>query len=143
MYYIAEKVGKIMRYILVAFILTVIQSHAEVSMSSTERVDKSPDRQDHPVVRPSDKRDRPKRPVKTYYFTNVVSNCDKYIDIIEKKDNEIEALKQELYRLRSVEQALLRKELKEEYKLEMKKFENRQNNIETKSKAVISDEPLD
>ena len=119
-----------MRYVLFLFIFTVTQGFTEVTMSSTGRLEKSSDKEEHSVVKPSDKPERPKRPVRTYYYTNVINNCDKYIEIIEKRDEEIKALKGELYRLRSVEQSELRKELKEEYELEMKKFENRQNKIE-------------
>lgn len=112
-----------MRFILL-FALTFIlsQSHAEVT--ATAKMEKKSDRAEH-SEREKDKTDRLKRPVRQYYYTTVISNCEKYIEIIEKRDQEIAALKEELYRLRSVEQAELRKELKKEYELEMQKFEER------------------
>ena len=130
-----------MRYILFAFIFILTQSSAEVSMLPS---DKEHPRPEHPIVKPPEKPDKPyKRIHRHYYYTNIISECDKYIEIIEKRDEEIKALKEELYRLRSVEQSELRKELKEEYKREMKKFENRQSHMESKSKAVISDSPIE
>ena len=119
------KAGKTMRYILFAFIFILTQSSAEISMLPS---DKERPRPEHPIVKPPEKPDKPhKRIHRHYYYTNIISECDKYIEIIEKRDEEIKALKEELYRLRSVEQSELRKELKEEYKREMKKFENRQS----------------
>lgn len=133
-----------MRYILFALILILTQSSAQVSMGQTENADKKPPRPEHPITKPPHKPDRPIKGVhRHYYYTNIISECDKYIEIIEKRDEEIKALKEELYRLRSVEQAQLRKELKDEYKREMKKFENRQSNVKSKSEAVISDTPID
>ena len=35
------------------------------------------------------------------YYTNVTSDCEKYIDIIGQKDQEIEALKKELHLITS------------------------------------------
>lgn len=117
-----------MRYILLALILILTQSSAQVSMGQTENVDNERPRPEHPIAKPPHKPDKPiKRVHRHYYYTNIISECDKYIEIIEKRDEEIKALKEELYRLRSVEQSELRKELKEEYKLEMKKFDERRS----------------
>ena len=131
-----EKVGNTMRYMLFAFIFILTQSSADVSMLPS---DKERPRPEHPIVKPPEKPEKPyKRIHRHYYYTNIISECDKYIEIIEKRDQEIKALKEELNRLRSVEQSQLRKELKDEYKREMKKFENRQKHMESRSKAVIS-----
>lgn len=114
-----------MRKILIAFTVLVTLSWADVSMSSTQKSDKDSHRPEDPIVRPKKKPDRPFRPVPTYFYSSVITNCDQYLQIIEKRDAEIKALKEELYRLRSIEQAQLRKELKEEYEREMKKFNER------------------
>lgn len=130
-----------MRYMLFAFIFILTQSSADVSMLPS---DKERPRPEHPIVKPPEKPEKPyKRIHRHYYYTNIISECDKYIEIIEKRDQEIKALKEELNRLRSVEQSQLRKELKDEYKREMKKFENRQKHLESKSKAVISDSQIE
>ena len=118
-----------MRFVLLlAFILMLSQSYGEVTV--TGKMEKKSDRAEHLDIE-SDRANRLKRPVRQYYYTTVISNCEKYIEIIEKRDQEIAALKEELYRLRSVEQAELRKELKKEYELEMQKFDERGNHTKT------------
>lgn len=77
-----------------------------------------------------------------YYYTNVVSTCDEYIEIIEEKEQEIEALKKEIERLRSVAQVQLQKKLSEEHAKEMKKFDERKSGIKTENSMSISNEPV-
>ena len=136
-----------MKFLLLAFTLTFSQTFAEVSMRPTEEATILPIEPTHPIERPP----KPKRPKEkyllmhqdNYYHTNIISNCDQYIKIIEEKDKEIEALKKEVESLRNKEQLKLQKSLKKSYEKEMQKFENRQSSIHTKSKAVISDTPID
>ncbi|MDQ7046973.1 MAG: hypothetical protein Q9M39_04910 [Sulfurovum sp.] len=78
-----------------------------------------------------------------YYNTNITSNCDKYIDKLRQKNEEIEALKKEIESLKNKEQAKLQKKLKKEYNAGLKEFENRQSDHSTKSRAIISDKPID
>lgn len=140
-----------MKYLLLAFTLTFTQIFAEVSMRQTEEPAILPVEPTHPIVRPPIRPEKPIRPKEkyllmhqdNYYHTNIVSNCDQYIKIIEEKDKEINALKQEVESLRKKEQRKMQESLKEAYDKEMQKFENRQSSIQTKNKAVISDTPID
>ncbi|NOR56794.1 MAG: hypothetical protein GQ531_11395 [Sulfurovum sp.] len=77
------------------------------------------------------------------YYTNVTSNCEKYIDIISQKDQEIEALKKELHSIKSKEHAIMQKKLQKEHAQELKEFDNRKADKTTKSRAIISDKPID
>ena len=60
-----------------------------------------------------------------YYTTTIVKNCDSYINIINKKNEEIEALSNEIKHLRENKYEIMRQQLKEEYNKELKKFEER------------------
>ena len=60
-----------------------------------------------------------------YYTTTIEKNCDRYINIINEKNREIEALTKEINNLRENKYEIMRKQLKEEYDKEMKKFEER------------------
>ena len=68
-----------------------------------------------------------KRPViyHHYYTTTIERNCDSYINIINKKNKEIEALSKEIKHLRENKYEIMRQQLKEEYDKELKKFEER------------------
>lgn len=93
---------------------------------------------------------RPRRPATkyllvnqdNYYYTNVLSDCDEYLEIIEENEKEIEALKKEIDRLRSVAQAQLQKKLSEKHAKEMKKFDERKSGIRTQNRMNISNEPV-
>lgn len=93
---------------------------------------------------------RPIRPKKkhilmrqyNHYNTNVIENCDQYVKIIEEKDKEIKALKEEIDRLRNVAQTQLQKKLREEHAKEMKKFDERKSGIRTQNRMNISNEPV-
>ena len=78
-----------------------------------------------------------------YYTTNTTNSCESYIEILNQKDLEIAALKKELESLKSKEQRIQQKKLKDEYEQGLKQFENRKSNSMTKSRAVISDKPID
>jgi len=136
-----------MKYILLIGTLLITQSFAEVSASTTTREDKVRKESSHFI---SKRRKRHVRPAYKYYllnqdnhyYTNIVSNCDKYLRIIEQKDKEIEVLKKEINRLRGTEQGTLQKKLKEEYDLKMKKFDERKSGIRTQNSMRISTEPI-
>ena len=78
-----------------------------------------------------------------YYTTNTTNNCESYIEMLTQKDLEIAALKKELESLKNQEQAKMQKKLQKEYNQELKEFDNRKSNNTTKSRAVISDKPID
>lgn len=130
-----------MKYILLAFTLMLSQSFAEVSMRPPEEVTKPI----HPIVRP----EKPKKYKEKYlllhqdnhYYTNVVSNCNKYLKLIEQKEKEIEVLKKEIKRLRGSKQVELQKKLNEEYELQLKMFDERKSGIRTQNRMRISNEP--
>ena len=77
------------------------------------------------------------------YYTNVTPSCEKYIEIIDQKDQEIEALKKELHEIISKENKKSQEKLQKEYAQELKGFENRKIDKTTKSRAIISDKPID
>ena len=60
-----------------------------------------------------------------YYTTTKEKNCDRYINIINKKNKEIEALSKEIKNLREKKYEIMRQQFKEEYDKEIKKFEER------------------
>ena len=97
-----------------------------------------------PAVRPVKPIDRPiSRPVivrKYYnYYTNTVSSCDKYVRIIEQKDQQIDRLKKEIESLKGKEHTKFQKNLKIEYEQELKKFDERKSGIKTKNSIDVSD----
>jgi len=60
-----------------------------------------------------------------YYTTTIEQNCDRYINIINEKNKEIEALSREINNLKEKRYEIMRQQFKEEYDKEMKKFEER------------------
>lgn len=123
---------------------------AEVSASATPPEDIVKEESTHYI---SKRRKRTIRRVKppykyyllnqdNHYYTNVVSNCNKYLAIIEKKDKEIEVLKKEINRLRGTVQTELQKKLKEEHDLQIKMFHERKSGIRTQNRMLISNEPV-
>ncbi|GIU01196.1 hypothetical protein TSL6_17020 [Sulfurovum sp. TSL6] len=60
-----------------------------------------------------------------YYTTTIEKNCDRYINIINEKNKEIEALSTEIKHLRENKYEIMRQQLKEEYNKELKKFEEK------------------
>ena len=98
-----------------------------------------------PITKPNLPISKPVRPrvnQDNYYNTNTTSSCESYIEIINQKDAEISALKKELESLKNKEQAKMQKKLQKEYNQELKEFDNRKVDRTTKSKAVISDKPI-
>lgn len=140
-----------MKNILLGCILLMTHTFADVSVNTIDEAKILPIEPTNPIVIPPIKRVKPIRPATKYllmnqdnhYYTNVVSNCDKYLEIIDQKDKEIEVLKKEIESLRNKEQSKMQKSLKEAYDKEMQKFENRKSSIHTKSRAIISDTPID
>ncbi len=88
-------------------------------MSTTKKIIRKP-------IKKPRKKPR-KRPIiyHHYYTWTIEKNCDSYIRIINEKDREIEALTKEIKNLRANKYEIMRKQLKEEYDKEMKKFEER------------------
>lgn len=139
-----------MKNILVCCMLLMTHTFADVTVRSTTQAEILQKKPTQPIVKPI----RPIRPIRpankylllnqdNHYYTNVVSNCDEYLEIIDQKDKEIEALKKEIESLRNKEQRKMQKSLKEAYDKEIQKFENRKSSIHTKSRAIISDTPID
>jgi len=79
---------------------------------------------------------------RNYYNTNYEINCDKYIEILAQKDQEILALKNELEKLQNKEQQKLSKTLKESYDAELEAFDNRKSSIKTENSVTISKKPI-
>lgn len=137
-----------MKYILLGCTLLLTQNFADVSARATPPEDKVRKDSSHFI---SKRRKRPVKPVHKYYllnrdhyfYTNVMSNCNKYLRIIEQKDKEIETLKKEIDRLRGRAQKSLQKKLKEEYDLKMKRFDERKSGIRTQNSMRISTEPIE
>ena len=142
-----DKGRKIMKNILLSFTLLITHAFAEVSASATTPEDRVKAKSTHSVAK---RKKRSIRPAYKYfllnqdhhYYRNSVFNCNKYLKIIEQKDKKIEALKKEIDRLRGPEQSELRKKLKEEHDLKMKKFDERKSGIRTQNIMRISTEPV-
>lgn len=70
--------------------------------------------------------------------------CQKYVDIIKTKDEQIKALKQEIASLQGGEQQDLQKQLKAKYDKEMKEINEKRlkrDKKETTNSIIISDKP--
>jgi len=77
-----------------------------------------------------------------YYQQNHVSNCDKYIDIIARKNNEIKKLTTELNIFRAKEGAILQKKLKAKHHDALLEFEKHKSSTHTTNSITISKEPI-
>ena len=135
-----------MKNILIIFILLSVLISADVVMKKAEK--EKPE-----ISLPIEKPIRPIHPIRpivntgivyqdNYYNDNYTSNCQQYIDILAKKDEEILALRSELSKLQNKEQQKLSKSLKKSYNEELEAFENRKNSINTKNSVTISTEPI-
>lgn len=135
-----------MKYILLGCILLITQGFAEVSARATPPEDRVKNDRDHLI---SKRRKKPLRQDHKYYllnrdyyfYSNVASNCDRYLRIIEEKNREIEILKNQINRLRGRSQESLQQKLKEEYELKIKKFDERKSGIDTQNTIRIFTEP--
>ena len=100
------------------------------------------ERPEHPIIRPPH---RPSiRPAvvyqDNYYTTNVMENCQQYIDQIEELNHEINELNREIDRLQAIEDARLQKTLQEKNRQELEAFENRKNTVKTKNSIEITNQ---
>ena len=116
---------------IVSIILSTILMGIEAKQSTPQRT--------LPIKKPNIKA---KHVEHNNYYTNVTPSCEKYIDIIDQKDQEIEVLKKELQEIKSKENKKRQEKLQKEYAQELKDFDNRNINKTTKSRAVISDKPI-
>jgi len=132
-----------MKYILLGCILLITQNFAEVSARATPPEDKVKKDRDHFISKRRKKVDRPYYLLNrdTVYYANVGCDCDKYLRIIEEQEREIEVLKNEINRLRGTSQGSLQQELKEEYEMKIKKFDERKSGIDTQNTIRIFTEP--
>lgn len=139
-----------MKYILLSCILLITQNFAEVTAHQTPSEDKVKKESDRFISKRRKRSDRKVRPAykyyllnrDTYYYRNVMPDCDTYLRIIAQKDREIEALNNEIDRLRGTAQESLQNKLKKEYELKLKKFDERKSSIRTKNRVRISNEPI-
>jgi len=135
------------RILLSMLLLSVIVFSAEGIMAES--------RPAIPITKPTLPITKPVRPVvrpivntglvyqDNYYTINTTNSCERYVEMLNQKDLEIAALKKELESLKSKEQRIQQKKLKNEYERELEKFDNRKSDSTTKSRAVISDKPID
>lgn len=96
-----------------------LQPTIRAEMSTTKKITRKP-------IKKLRKKPR-KRPViyHHYYTRTIERNCDSYINIINEKNKEIEALTKEIKNLRENKYEIMRQQLKEAYDKELKKFEER------------------
>lgn len=135
------------RILLSMLLLSVIVFSAEGIMAES--------RPAIPITKPTLPITKPVRPIvrpivntglvyqDNYYTINTTNSCERYVEMLNQKDLEIAALKKELESLKSKEQRIQQKKLKNEYERELEKFDNRKSDSTTKSRAVISDKPID
>lgn len=102
-----------------SFSAEVISVNSEPEIRATKEVTRKPTKKLRKKPR--------KKPIiqYNYYTTTIQSNCDEYINIINSKNKEIEALSKEINNLREKKNEAMRQQLKKEYDKEMKKFEER------------------
>jgi len=128
---------------LLVFLLTF--SYSDVIMTKTEieepTIEEPIRRPIHPIVR------HIAAPIivhqDNHYNANYVSNCDKYLDIIAKKNQKIAQLSTELNSLRSKEHARLQKRLKLKHNAELKELSNKKSSVKTTNNITISSEPVE
>ena len=131
-----------MRKILLVFILIITSSFPGYIVYDQEPIKSKKSNSVNKPKRPH----RPVRPVivnpvvyqDNYYNTTIEDSCNKYIEIIDKKDKEIAALQKEVERLRSEADERLQKNLKKEHDKEIEEFDNRRS-IKIKNSFSISD----
>jgi len=114
---------------------------AEVTMKKPiSRPSLPVEKPDHPIVRP------PHVPVvinpgivyqDNYYNTNVVNNCQSYMDQIDELNAYIDQIEKELSEFKAKEYERLQKDLKDKHKKELQTFENRKSSIKSKNSIEI------
>lgn len=72
-----------------------------------------------------------------YYNTNVVNNCQRYMDDIDELNAYIDQIEKELAALKAKENARLQKTLKEKHQKELEKFDNRKSSIKSKNSIKV------
>ena len=134
-----------MKYLLLFFLIFQVTTFAKVEMKAAKK--EKPE-----VSLPVEKPIRPIRPVHpivntgivyqdNYYNTNYTDNCQRYVEMLTKKDEEIRLLHEELERLKSNEQAKMSQSLKASYEAELKKFDERKSTVKTTNSVTIKNAP--
>jgi len=136
-----------MKFFILSTILLLSFSYSDVIMKKTvpkeieTEEEREKERSMHPILRYYNT-----APVivhqDNYYQQSHVSNCDKYIDIITRKNNEIRKLTTELNIFRAREGAILQKKLKAKHHDALQEFEKHQSSIHTTNSITISKEPI-
>jgi len=134
-----------MKYLLLLLMVLHVTLFAKVEMKAAEK--EKPD-----ISLPIEKPIRPIRPVRpiintgvvyqdNYYNTNYTENCQRYVEMLIEKDEEIRQLHEELEKLQSKEQAKMSQSLKASYEAELKKFDERKSTVKTKNSVTIKNAP--
>ena len=134
-----------MKYILLLLMVMHVTLFAKVEMKAAKK--EKPD-----ISLPIEKPIRPIRPVRpiintgivyqdNYYNTNYTENCQRYVEMLIEKDEEIRQLHEELEKLQSKEQAKMSQSLKASYEAELKKFDERKSTVKTKNSVTIKNAP--
>ena len=135
-----------MKYILLLLMVMHVTLFAKVEMKAAKK--EKPD-----ISLPIEKPIRPIRPVRpiintgivyqdNYYNTNYTENCQRYVEMLIEKDEEIRQLHEELEKLQSKEQAKMSQSLKASYEAELKKFDERKSTVKTKNSVTIKNAPI-
>ena len=135
-----------MKYVLLFLMLVHVSAFAKVEMKAAKK--EKPD-----ISLPIEKPIRPIRPVHpiintgvvyqdNYYNTNYTENCQRYVDMLIEKDEEIRQLHQEIEKLQSKEQAKMSQSLKASYEAELKKFDERKSTVKTQNSMTIKKAPI-
>ena len=122
-------------------------------MTAFAKVEMKAAKKEKPAISlPIEKPIRPIRPVHpiintgivyqdNYYNTNYTENCQRYVEMLTMKDEEIRLLREELAQLQSQEQAKMSQSLKASYEAELKKFDERKSTVKTKNRVMIKEAP--
>ena len=122
-------------------------------MTAFAKVEMKAAKKEKPAISlPIEKPIRPIRPVHpivntgivyqdNYYNTNYTENCQRYVEMLTKKDEEIRLLREELSQLQSQEQTKMSQSLKASYEAELKKFDERKSTVKTNNKVMIKEDP--
>ena len=134
-----------MKYLLLVLMVAHVTLFADVEMKAEKK--EEPD-----ISLPIEKPIRLIRPVHpiintgivyqdNHYNTNYTDNCQRYVEMLTEKDEEIRQLHEEIEKLQSKEQVKMSQSLKSSCDAELKKFDERKSTVKIKNSVTIKNTP--